>query len=180
MAQFSTEPRFIAFALETFGYDSSFSQSSQQDEFLLLNESLLLTNLTQPAREMIHGWYGSSATTTDDLSGATLTNQDTEWMPSAWTSPFNGEDSVALYQSVVQPYCRTCHLSFPLAFASPADFVGFGTYLQTLVCGNPTQMPQAQVTQANFFADVDAKITFVDEMTVAHPTTWTAVECPSY
>ena len=67
--------------------------------------------------------------------------------------------------------------SAPATQAAPAPAPA-GSYLDTLVCESPTQMPQAQVTQANFYQDIDAKLTFVDEMAEASGSFWTATECP--
>lgn len=185
MEAYGKFPTWIPYAVETFGYTNvgagAYSRSNQEDDFLLLNEAILMTNAPTDSREMIHGWYGSTATTTDDLSGATLTDQNTHWMPSTWdTTDWNGTgaNGAAMYEEVYQPYCRSCHLSFPNNFADPTDwFVSNAYMIEYDVCTTPTAMPQAQVTQNNLHADIDARLTLVDGMT-AGSTTWTSTSCP--
>ncbi len=166
------EPRFIPFAVETFGYHPAFTQAGQEAEFEVLNEVLYDTNITPEAAALITDWYA-------DGTGI----QDTEHVPTGWDShPTNPNvDAEALYQDVVQPHCRSCHLSFNsfTDFTETTEVTGMGTYLNTLVCEAPTQMPHAQVTQANFYADIDAKLSFIDEMGESVGSSWTATECPN-
>ncbi|MDG1482247.1 MAG: hypothetical protein P8R54_21840 [Myxococcota bacterium] len=168
---FGRAPRFIPFSVETFGYTPGYNLSSQQAAFKTLNEVLFETNISTDVHDMITGWYA-------DGTGI----QDTEWMPPGWaTHPTNPSvDSEAFYSDIVQPYCRSCHLSFnsSLDFTETMEVMGMGSYLDFLMCDAPTQMPQAQVTQGNFYNDIDAKLTFIREMQESEGTNWTATECP--
>ena len=66
----------------------------------------------------------------------------------------------------MQPYCRSCHLSFdhndfsraPTAVNASwvvGDFPGTGM-VDYVLCDSETRMPQAQVTQGLLFHDLDA------------------------
>lgn len=170
MSGWAGDPTWLPFPVESFGYHPSYTRAGQEAAFKVLNESLLDTNVGPATQELIAGWYAGGASV-----------QDEHFVPADWQAhPTNSSvDAQALYQDVVQPHCRTCHLAMPshVDMHSVAEFTGYGTYLDTLVCDAPTQMPHAQVTQANFYADIDAKLTFAQEMGDATGSSWGA--CPN-
>lgn len=163
-------PVFIPYAVESFGYDPSMPQAPQELDFRSLNESLLLTNVSDDVRVMLHEWYDSTSYASDSYPVSASTVQDSHWYPGrdeTGAGPFVGGDwrsDVDLYQKVVQPYCRSCHLSFDhVDFVNPQGGAG-GFYgpglVDSYVCTGSTVMPHAQVTQGLLFHDLDA----IDEL----------------
>jgi len=100
------------------------------------------TNATDAMADLIDGWYRDGG-----LYGAG-TRFDGDYMPAAWT----GEST--LYQQVVKPYCRTCHIA--KGASSHLDFVDFEGFdanaalIQLDVCDTRT-MPQAELTYYDFW-----------------------------
>jgi hypothetical protein len=83
--------------------------------------------------------------------GATAKNT---YIPAAWhsaSSPnFTGK---SLYNGVVKPYCRTCHVSAndpTLDFDSKADFVNKAGLITLETC-NQKKMPHAERVQKKFW-----------------------------
>jgi hypothetical protein len=160
------EPRFIPYAVESFDYDSSLPLGPQELEFKALNEALLLTNVSDDVRVMLHEWYDSTSYSDDSFPVSSSNVQDHAWYPGrdeTGAGPFVGGDwrgQEDLYQNLVQPYCRSCHLSFDAVdFVNPAGgaggFAGTGM-VDYYLCSASTTMPQAQVTQGLLFHDLDA------------------------
>jgi len=171
--------RFIPFAVETFDYSPLFSLSAQEEDFRLLNEALLKTNITDDARALVHGWYDDEADYALDTLGSVGDTQDTTWQPTGQAAvggDWSGHS--ALYEEVYQPYCRSCHMSFDYVdFIDSSTFFAYSGLLESYLCTEPTMMPQAQVTQRNLFHDGDALQTLIDEMT-ANTSSWSATHCP--
>ncbi|MFT5587272.1 MAG: hypothetical protein ACI9VR_004880 [Cognaticolwellia sp.] len=163
---FGHMPRFIPYAVESFEYDATLPLAPQEADFKALNQALLLTNVSDDVRVMLHEWYDSTSYNDDAYPVSSSNVQDHAWYPGrdeTGAGPFVGGDwrsDVDLYQKVVQPYCRSCHLSFDAVdFVNPAGGAGgfasvglVGYY----VCSASTEMPQAQVTQNNLLHDMDA------------------------
>ena len=163
---------FIPYAVESFDYDASMPLGPQELEFKALNEALLLTNVSDDVRVMLHAWYGSTDYSANSFPAGSASIQDSEWIPDGnktWTGGSGGGDWTGhedLYKDVVQPYCRSCHLSFdhndfsraPTAVNASwvvGDFPGTGM-VDYVLCDSETRMPQAQVTQGLLFHDLDA------------------------
>jgi hypothetical protein len=106
---------FLPFDLDSFKYDpigDPHTANQQQEQFRLLNAMILATanNGNQPLKDLMQMWYGNNAswnTTPMTLfqlgasTGVNLPNGD-------WTS--TGQDTTALYDTVVSKVCRTCHI----------------------------------------------------------------------
>ena len=145
--------RFLPFALETFVYPDKedptdlvdpvpFDRASQEPQFRLLNQALLSTGPSNANRELIHGWYGSGDLASFTLPAAT---QNSGFVPGNWSGNPN------LYSKVVQPSCRTCHISFGLDWADEATFNAFTPSIQSRVCEQGVVMPQAFRTWKRFW-----------------------------
>jgi hypothetical protein len=84
---------------------------------------------------------------------------DDTYVPAAWKSA--GKGPTQLYNEVVKPYCRTCHLSYVynstsatrhLEFLSFAQFSGETPAITGIVCKEGEgPMPQAEQTQTRFW-----------------------------
>lgn len=76
------------------------------------------------------------------------------YVPPGWTSV--GKGATQLYNEVVKPYCRTCHVSHDttgaLDFLSYAEFSGQKDWINEYVCKEGSgPMPQAEQTQNRFW-----------------------------
>lgn len=131
-----TGAEFLPFDAPSFKYSAlaGFSLAEQQEAFRQLNHMVRDTNPAALIVELIDGWYGNAV----HVPGATLNDGFV-------ASGYAGDPG--LYNNVVKPYCRTCHIAqagFPLSdptyvdVAQPAVFNGF-------------YMPHAQLTNHNFW-----------------------------
>jgi hypothetical protein len=145
--------RFIAFDLGSYGYsgfDPSFSRSSQEEAFRLLNKGVLEnTNPSAEQQELINGWYGGAGGV--DVVGRTQTDT---FIPSGWVA------NATLYTDVVRTSCRSCHVSRD----APLDWNRFsgGNLLFDYV---HTGLKQNGPTVAPFVCDMrimpHAKVTYI-------------------
>jgi hypothetical protein len=97
--------------------------------------------------ELVNGWYANNLNSNGP-------DQDSSFVPPGWV----GQEVV--YQEVVKPYCRGCHLALydTTPAAAPAIF-DINTYSELnsfrLVAGNRVceiyDMPHAEVTRRNFW-----------------------------
>jgi len=131
--------------------------ADQQDDFRRLNQLVLKAEPTIAMREMVEGFYGGAA-------GLALQNTpaNTRYVPPGWTE---SSATVKVYQEVVGPYCRSCHVSQQttalardiLDFSSSAVFLAQANQIVEVVCGTPGSaashtMPNAEVTLKAFWA----------------------------
>lgn len=178
--------RFLPFALDSYVYDdmylhftgipfvSGFQQADQESRFRSLNQMLLHTNLTPEARDLVHGWYGSTDPTATTLPAVV---QDTHWRPPG-TGATGWDDNPQVYDDVVRPYCRGCHLSFPgLTWGTSDELENQGYMTQHDVCSSQT-MPHALRTWEKMWRSDSphAPGVLVDDM--AGTGQWTATTCP--
>jgi hypothetical protein len=125
---------FVPFDLDNFDYDAPYTRVAQEDSVRNLNLGLNIGEMLAPAgKEIVDGWYPGS-----------IGLQQSNFLPKGWdsaqtptvpvlgvNSTFSGAD---LYEKVVKPSCRGCHLSMgaPLGLdfhsydydGTPGDFVG--------------------------------------------------------
>jgi hypothetical protein len=152
--------RFLPFALESFGYGATppsysglpwphgFERADQEAMFLKLNELVLATNLNPEGAELIRGWYGAAAAATTLPTGRV---QDSHWRPPGLAAT-GWDESARLYDDVVRPYCRGCHLSFPgLTFGTADSLRSMGYMAQLDVCEQRV-MPHALRTYDQFWS----------------------------
>jgi hypothetical protein len=147
--------RWLPFALESFRYATGiftffgYSRAAQEPRFRKLNEGLLSTNYTPAIQELVCRWHGAAASCTGPLPA---TSQSSGFVPAGWAA------RPALYSTVVQPSCRTCHVArlAPLDWArwdGPGSFDGFkefGGIIKNDVCSSRI-MPQAKRTYENLW-----------------------------
>lgn len=178
--------RFLPFALDSFVYDdmflnftgiphvSHFHRADQEARLRTLNEMLLPTNLTAEARTLIHGWYGSTDETASTLPAVA---QDSHWRPPG-AGAVGWDDNPQVYDDVVRPYCRGCHLSFPgMTWGTSDQLESMGYMTQYDVCSSE-EMPHALRTWEKMWRSDSphAPGVLVDDM--AGTGQWTATSCP--
>ena len=80
-------------------------------------------------------------------------------MPAGWTSPATGSTltaggSTELYNELIKPYCRTCHLSNTtgLDWSTEIEFQPFAPVAWTYVCGAEAPMPNSLQAQNRLWA----------------------------
>ena len=147
------EAQFLPFDLDNFAYAASsgpLSRAGQEAQFRSLNLTLLKTDPRPALVELLNLWYPDPAT-------STVTNA----VPPGWV----GQET--LYKTVVQKYCRTCHVAMSASggrdFAFPrfSDFDRFGFELGGRACGSVEggiprarwSMPNSKVTFDQFWND---------------------------
>lgn len=147
--------RFIPFDLQAFRYhptDPNWQRAVQESKFKILNAGIInQTNVSAPLKLLITNWYGTEG----DLTLPNATFQDNR-VPSAWTSPTNESP---LYQTVVQPSCRSCHTTrdpadtgFDISWQSYDGFNNDSSFVKVLACTSTSHlMPQAERTFARFW-----------------------------
>jgi hypothetical protein len=112
-----TAARFLAF--DPFNLRFSTQNANYADVKVLpqlraLNNLLLGTNLSQAQKDFLAGTYAPNGPS--DPNATT----HTDWVPTGWAQY---DYSTRLYNEVVKPYCRTCHMS--QQDADPNAFAGF-------------------------------------------------------
>lgn len=132
---------FLPFDLDQFEYKPSSGFSRDEGKFRDLNQKvrdvaagLGNTSLTS----QIDTWYGSSG-------GATLpaNNFDGSRVVAGW------QGAVGVYQSVVRPSCRGCHMTSVVRFDTATDFLNQADSIGTQVKNHI--MPHALQTQRLFW-----------------------------
>jgi hypothetical protein len=120
-----------------------------------LNSHVYATHPNQAIQDFLNGAYHTSAGPT-----STSTFDDT-YVPTGWSSPgtpsdpsdLNAGASVELYNELIKPFCRTCHLSdSSLNWASEINFQPFYPTAWGLVCGASAPMPNSLQEQNRFWA----------------------------
>jgi hypothetical protein len=149
---------FLPFDVPSFIYsgEPGYSRANQEESFRRLNLLVGLTYPTQAIRDLIDGIYPSGIHNTGSVASA-------NYVPPGWVVPddphtpdVNEANAAAvLYNSVVRPYCRSCHIAQPsLDFTTYQQFranaqPAGGRILQS-VC-KTHQMPHAEVTWLKFW-----------------------------
>jgi hypothetical protein len=136
---------FDPFAFK-FSSQSPYRLSDQQDEFRKLNLLVKLTSPPAATNELITGLYAPKSVSD---STAVATNK---FMPADW-KPNNTLDGEALYNGVIKPFCRTCHISSnnaTLDFNDWSDVKDRAAQIRGVVCGTK-KMPHAERVQKKFW-----------------------------
>ena len=133
---------FLPFDMYSFKFsnDFNFDLYGQQEAFRKLNQLVLATNPPAPAiAEFINGSYPKGVGNTGSI-------EIDNYVPSGWSPDPD------LYNLVVKPYCRTCHLSEGgnADFGSYQKFVTEASTTNDLVC-NSHDMPHAEVPYVRFW-----------------------------
>jgi hypothetical protein len=145
--------RFLPFDLQGFGFvpDTTpnfpaLTKGNQQDEFLRLNQEIVL--VTQPGvaiEEVINAMYAGGVTSQDENSVVT------GWDPTSGTDP-----EEAVYRDVIGPSCRTCHIALgrsDIDWREASEVFGRRATIAAFVC-NSHIMPHAVVTHNRFWLSV--------------------------
>lgn len=153
--------RFIAFDLQSFlysGFDPAFNRASQEAQLKLLNRGVLEnTNASTATAQLIEGWYGGAG-----LPNPTVNDS---FFPPAGVGEPGWTGTTNLYDNVVKPSCRTCHVNrdAPISwvrFDAPgtsmgnpaAGFKQYGPLIEPFVCGPFGIMPHGKQPYVSFWA----------------------------
>lgn len=147
--------QFLPFDLNNFTFSTNplFSKANQEAKFRQLNQLVLDTKPTPAIVEYVKGSYPTPTS-----------NFVENFVPTGWGA------KASLYNSLVKPYCRTCHLALVpedpnngLAFQTFEQFRLFNFEHSARVCGLDVgvtrkrySMPNALVTFNLFWNDVNA------------------------
>jgi CSLREA domain-containing protein len=140
-----TGANFLPFDLESFKYSSQvgYRLADQQQAFRQLNELVLSTTPLSHIQELINMWYV-------DTGG--VSHAGAIFNPNKVAAAYDTNQSDRdLYNQVVKPYCRTCHIAQTTYLSDPAQFTSLSTSIWTDVYGNYS-MPHSERTSHNFWA----------------------------
>lgn len=138
-----TGAHFLPFDVSSFGFTTEpafahLARAPQEEAFRQLNALVARTPLTAAGADLIDGWYGGAV----DVAGTPFFE---DYVPSGWSS------EAYVYQNVVRPYCRGCHVSIGgLEFGEFANLLAAGGRISTHVC-TTRQMPHAELTYTKFW-----------------------------
>lgn len=142
-----TGASFLPFDAPSLKYSTNptYTLAAQQEAFRKLNSLVRDTNPTTLTVELIDGWYAPGGVTNP---GSTL---DDNFVASGYAA---NDATRGLYNDVVKPYCRTCHIAQVFNLGSPADFnTGFGLFTRSSVF-TLYRMPHAEMTAHNFWTSL--------------------------
>jgi hypothetical protein len=142
-------PQFLPFDVQSFRYSSDprFTRAAQEGVFRSLNAHVYGSGPSPAIAELLEGMY-KSASGPGPSSSPTA---DDTFVPAGWQG---SRASKALYEEVVKPYCRTCHVSRndSRAWQTFASFTGAAQTIKYKVCDpHVHQMPNAVQTQRKFW-----------------------------
>ncbi len=149
---------FLPFDLDNFAYSSAagLTKADLESSLRQLNKLILNTNPNQTITDLIAGWYPAPTSTFTST-----------FVPAGWTA------HKKLYEDVVKPHCRTCHVAMPknfegddLSFPTFDEFNKFNFQLGDRVCGDGQgiarrrySMPNSLVTFNRFWTSPVASAT---------------------
>jgi len=151
---------FLPYDLATFVFANNsrrFSRAAQEDEIKTFNEIVLLSyDLMTPQIstvapiEAIEGWYGGVG-----LPSPTFNEF---FVPEGWLPPLAPASAAELYEKVIGPNCRACHLQRGLLLQTDLDLATFDKFLSYAdvieeMVFNQGVMPLAKLTFENFWSD---------------------------
>jgi hypothetical protein len=122
-----TGASFLPFDLDSFLYDAAgdphvglgMDTQTVQEQFRLLNATVLATNNSnQPIKDLMQLWYGGNANWMNQ-PGTLFQLGGSDLQPGTSGSNLNGgwnATNTVLYDNVVRPACRTCHIARANAF----------------------------------------------------------------
>ena len=144
---------FLPFDVESFSYstDAGYTLTDQYESFRELNAMVRQTavKFPSPIVELIDGWYPSTTPGAGVLTPLAL--PDTNFVPSG----FAGDER--LYEGVIKPYCRMCHISqtekmaFNYSPTFPVVSLAFPAFSANYMACTSQAMPHALVTQKAFW-----------------------------
>ncbi len=115
--------KFIPYDLDNYRFSTlaGFQRQDQEASLRALNRFVLDTDPYTPTVELINGWY---PTPNSNFNGG--------YVPPGW------QGHADLYDAVVEPHCRMCHVAYDPAwvpFDTYANFVDVKYYIASRVCG---------------------------------------------
>ncbi|NOX43306.1 MAG: tandem-95 repeat protein [Gammaproteobacteria bacterium] len=147
----NTNAGFIPWDLDTYLFadsTASVSLSEQEEQFKILNRTVLDTNPLPAVKETIEGWYGGAGLPANSFNG--------QYVPPGWLPPDAPASATQLYTQVVAPFCRACHVMQGSALQSDIDlssydkFISYKSRIEHLVFDEGT-MPLALRTWDRFW-----------------------------
>jgi cytochrome c1 len=134
---------FLPFDPQAFEFASfpGYDFNSQAKELRKLNAHVRSANPTTQISELIDGWYAPKGAS--DPSSTI----NTAFVPTGWSGD---SASVKMYNEVFKPYCRTCHVTSTIPFATSQSFTQLGSAVLADTCSSHT-MPHAEATLKNFW-----------------------------
>lgn len=136
-----TGASFLPFDVFSFEYPTvaGYSFANQENAFQTQNGLMLSTGSDQGVNDLVNGWYNATGGVFNPAATA-----DPNYLPSAWSTERD------LYQFVVAPFCRTCHV----AQGASRDWDSFAEFstaaVPSFVCGAKF-MPHAKVPFDEFW-----------------------------
>jgi len=116
--------------------------SNQAENFRKLNAMVIAANPTPAIAEFVNGSYANNVNTPG-------TTQDPNFIPAGWSKT---PAQIKVYNSVIKPYCRTCHSAqTSLTFAKATDAENNRALIIGDVCSTH-KMPHAQQTLKKFWS----------------------------
>jgi hypothetical protein len=147
-----TKGRFLAFDVYNFLYDGTSTLAGQQENFRQLNAHV---NDTVPAGYAIQTFLAGMYAPNGVYSvGQQATNT---FVPTGWQDSQSNGPHQKLYNEVVKPYCRTCHMSHDpgLDWMSFAQLSSDSSLVRSFACDPASNggitMPHAQQTAELFW-----------------------------
>lgn len=139
----------IPFTLDTLRFQDfpGFDRATMENRYRSLASMLLRTPLSPAGRQLIHGAYGSPDPTATSLPPGLV--YDDAWAPPG-TGAIGWDPQPAVYQQVVGPYCRSCHLQLEPSFTTWDGFAAHASSIEHDVCSSRS-MPHAAGTNLAFW-----------------------------
>ena len=146
---------FIPWDLDTYLFTdntATVSRAAQENQFKVLNQTVLNTNPKTAAREAIEGWYGGPGLPSNTFNGG--------FIPAGWLPPAAPANATQLYLQVAAPYCRACHVMLgseqqnDIDFASYDKFISYTPAIERLVFDEGI-MPMALRTYDRFWENIN-------------------------
>lgn len=150
--------QFIPYDLDNYRFSTvpGLSRAEQENSFRALNQYVLATNPNTATIELIQGWYPTATSVFHD-----------NFIPTGWA----GQET--LYNNVVKPTCRMCHIvlgpdvvtSNPnVTFSTYANFASQADHIAWRVCGTAGAlryryaMPNAKQTFDQFWSNTSPSL----------------------
>jgi len=147
---------FLPFDVYSFKYDTAPGRTlaEQQEAFRQLNFMVLSPgNRSVAIQNLINGMYQDMV----DVPG-TIPIDDFVPLPGTSGLATGWQAYPEMYERVVRPYCRGCHIAMSIDFLDYEEFVVYHDDIETAVCASRA-MPHAEVPYEKFWQDFGAKLT---------------------
>jgi cytochrome c5 len=150
---------FLPFDVFSFLYSDQpgYSQAEQEGAFRVLNLLVKQTEPTQAIKDLIDGMYPGGVAQPNSVASSNYVPDDWKVADNPGTPNVNEANAaLVIYNSVVRPYCRTCHIAanpaLDLDWTRYDKFVQAAPRIKAAVCISHA-MPQAEVTWLKFWKE---------------------------